>query len=189
MWVFVLIRVSDVAQSGNVLSPGNQYQVGERIPRNPPPRASPAGLQDSPGQPNHFISVFYTSSYQPFLNRKEEMMFSQSGLFLNDTSPCLDSFQESLFRDLFCMLGGERKRVFEKSHCDFTNVFCNSPPHPSPRHTLRHTSGLNLLLAYFYSQIFKHIYHEALGIMLNTSSVNQNWERSMSRLYIITLLI
>ena len=97
--------------------------------------------------------------------------------------------KESLFRDLYCILGGERKRVFEKSHCDFTNVFCNSPPHPSPRHTLRHTSGLNLLLAYFYSQIFKHVYHEALGIMLNTSSVNQNWERSMSRLYIVTLLI
>lgn len=52
-------------------------RLGETIPRSPAPRASPAGLQGSPGQPNHFISVFYTFSYQPFLNRKEEMMFSQ----------------------------------------------------------------------------------------------------------------
>lgn len=135
MWGFVLIRVSDVAQSWNVLSPGNQDQVGERIPRSPAPRASPAGLQDSPGQPNHFISVFYTSSYQPFLNRKEEMMFSQSGLFLNDTSPCLDSFQKSLFSEPSFVFWVEKGKVFLKN-LTVTLQMCFVIPHPTPaQHT------------------------------------------------------
>ena len=35
---FVLIRVSDGAQSWNVLSPGNQYQVGGNNPQDPRPQ-------------------------------------------------------------------------------------------------------------------------------------------------------
>ena len=38
MWGFVLIRVSDAAQSWNVLSPGNQYQVEGNNPQEPCPQ-------------------------------------------------------------------------------------------------------------------------------------------------------
>ena len=79
---FVLSRVSDALRPWNVLSPGSQHQVGERLLG-----AQPLGISSfkvTQGQPNHSISVFYTSSYQPFPNRKEKMMSPWCCPFLSD---------------------------------------------------------------------------------------------------------
>lgn len=106
--------MSDAVQPWNVLSLGNQYQVRERIHTEPLLQGI-CGFKVPPGQPNHYISVFYTSSYQPFLKGKEEMMFSQCGPFLSDTSPFLDSFQNSLFSEPFFVCWVEKGKRFSKN--------------------------------------------------------------------------
>lgn len=75
---------------------------GGKDPRWAPPAASPAS-RSPPGQPNHFISIFPTSTYQPFPNRKEENdVFIVLPLPKWHLTLSRQFLKEPLFRALLC---------------------------------------------------------------------------------------